>query len=166
MKNRNNGFTLIEMLAVIVIIGILVLVSIPAVTHQIDQSRKKTYIDIASEYIEMAATEAAKGTFPIRRTDTTYYIHINNLHTESKRDKSPYAAWVDAYVVVNLSSDNDYEYYWVSVDETGHRIDVTKEPDLRESSVIESTKRTIDIKPIDGRLYVTCWDRTGNRVNS
>lgn len=50
-KMSSKGFTLIELLAVITIMGILMLVAIPAVTRTIENSRRDTFADIASEYI-------------------------------------------------------------------------------------------------------------------
>lgn len=44
MKRKNNkGFTLVEILAAVVIMGILTGVAVPAVTHFIERSRQKSY---------------------------------------------------------------------------------------------------------------------------
>ena len=50
-KINSKGFTLIELLAVITIMGILMLVAIPAVSRTIENSRRDTFADVASEYI-------------------------------------------------------------------------------------------------------------------
>ena len=42
MKRNNKGFTLVELLAVIVILGLLMAIAIPSVTKYITQSRVKT----------------------------------------------------------------------------------------------------------------------------
>ena len=44
-KINSKGFTLVELLAVIVIMGILMMVAIPAVTRTIENSRKDTFIN-------------------------------------------------------------------------------------------------------------------------
>lgn len=44
MKRKNNkGFTLVEILVAVVIMGILTGVAVPAVTHFIERSRQKSY---------------------------------------------------------------------------------------------------------------------------
>lgn len=55
MKN-NKGFTLVEILAVVVILGILTGVAVPAVSHFIGKSRQKSY-----EMMEESLYEAAKN---------------------------------------------------------------------------------------------------------
>ena len=49
MKN-NKGFTLVELLAVIVIMGILMMIAIPSITKTIEKSRKDSFVDIAKSY--------------------------------------------------------------------------------------------------------------------
>jgi len=43
MKNNKKGFTLVELLAVIVILGILLLVAVPGIQTVLRNSRKKTF---------------------------------------------------------------------------------------------------------------------------
>ena len=45
-KINNKGFSLIELLAVVLILGILMAISIAAYSSIIDGSRKDTYLDI------------------------------------------------------------------------------------------------------------------------
>lgn len=49
MKNR--GFTLIEILAVIVILGVIILVAVPQIINFIEKSRQRTIISSAIEYV-------------------------------------------------------------------------------------------------------------------
>ncbi len=55
MKNR-KAFTLIELLAVIIILGILMIIAVPAVTKFITDSRKETYVDTAKGIMSGART--------------------------------------------------------------------------------------------------------------
>lgn len=49
IKNR-KGFTLVELLAVITILGILMIVAIPAVSRTIENSRRNTFLSTAKTY--------------------------------------------------------------------------------------------------------------------
>ncbi len=163
MKNK-KGFTLVEMLAVIVILGLLMAIAVQSVTKYIEKSRRDTYIATAREYITVAAAEIAKGTFVIRNPETIYSIHYSNLKLERNQNKSPYGAWVDAYVIVTIDDANNYTYYWTSIDTTGHRVDLTEESELDASDIYVSTDFDLNPNyPVGGRDNAVLYGEDGKR---
>ena len=59
---KKKGFTLIELLAVIIIIAIVALITIPVVSHLIDDSKKNTFSNSVTgmiKSIEMYSTKVA-----------------------------------------------------------------------------------------------------------
>ena len=118
MKN-NKGFTLVELLAVIVIMGILMMVAIPSVTRTIENSRKDSFVDIAKSYANAVRTLwtadglSCEGIVSSAVDDGNYYILINS--TESAKENLPKlldqggkSSWgnrdVNGYVRVNVST--------------------------------------------------------------
>lgn len=167
MKN-NKGFTLIEVLAVIVLLGIIMSVAIVAISGYVEESKLKAYVNIAKEYIDIASIEIAKNEIVARDKNTVYYIHIDNLEAESDLSKSPFGDWIDAYVVVVIDPDTgDYNYYWTSVDEAGYRVDETLENELDINSIYVSKDLTITPSyPIGGRDNVAIYDETGEKITT
>ena len=118
MKN-NKGFTLVELLAVIVIMGILMMVAIPSVTRTIENSRKDTFVDIAKAYGNAARTLwtsdnlTCEGTVSSAVDDGDYYILINSKEGAKEAlpvlvDQGGKSSWgnrdVNGYVRVNIST--------------------------------------------------------------
>ena len=140
---KKNGFTLIELLAVIIILGILMIIAIPSVTKYISDSRKSTYIDTAKEIISGARNMVNDGSLEMFDTDTSYYIDVNCIKTESGT-RSPYGEFTEAYVVVNYDG-NGYEYYWTGVDDAGQGIKNITKLDKLDTDAIESDLQDSDI---------------------
>ena len=118
MRN-NKGFTLVELLAVIVIMGILMMVAIPSVTRTIENSRKDTFVDIAKSYGNAARTLwtsdnlTCNGTVSSAVDDGDYYILINSKEGAKESlpvliDQGGKSSWgnrdVNGYVRVNIST--------------------------------------------------------------
>ena len=118
MKN-NKGFTLVELLAVIVIMGILMMVAIPSVTRTIENSRKDTFVDIAKSYGNAVRTLwtsdnlTCEGVVSSAVDDGDYYILINSKESAKESlpvliDQGGKSSWgnrdVNGYVRVNVST--------------------------------------------------------------
>ena len=120
--NNKKGFTLVELLAVIVIMGILMMVAIPSISRVIENSRKDTFVDIAKAYANAAKTLwtadtlTCEGTVASAVDDGDYYILINT--TESARtvlpvlvDQGGKSSWgnrdVNGYVRVHVETVTD-----------------------------------------------------------
>ena len=119
VKNQNKGFTLVELLAVIVIMGILMMVAIPSVTRTIENSRKDTFVDIAKSYGNAARTLwtsdnlTCNGVVSSAVDDGNYYILINSKEGAKESlpvlvDQGGKSSWgnrdVNGYVRVNIST--------------------------------------------------------------
>ena len=120
-KQKQLAFTLIELLAVIIILGILMVIAVPSVTKYIADSRKSAYITTAKEITNGTSTLVNSGKLKIFDTGTTYYIATSYIHTENA-SKSPYGDFKQAYVGVTYDG-KGFSYYWISADETGHGVD-------------------------------------------
>jgi len=131
---------LIELLAVIIILGILLLVAIPSVTSYINNSRKETYITTAKELIKGATNLVNSGDLDIYDTDITYYIPTSCINVETGGN-SPYGKFDPAYILVTYDN-SSFDYYWLSRDDQGIGIKIiTPANDLKSSLIVSGIKR-------------------------
>ncbi len=135
LKNK-KAFTLIELLAVIIILGILMIIAIPAVTNYISESRKSAYIDTAKQVISGAKNLVNSGKLDIFDTEVTYYIPAKCVPSENGL-QTPYGEFVQAYVVIQYTG-NNYDYYWTSIDISGIGIKVVVSYEELYTDIIES----------------------------
>ena len=142
MKKMNKkGFTLVELLAVIVILGLLMAIAIPSVTKYITQSRKKTLISSIDAYITAVTTAVNDNQFgALSDQSTCYYIPVSDNNANScvaleKGGSDPFGHWVDAYVVVNYDATKySYDYWFTFNDDAGYGMEATKVSDISAQS--------------------------------
>ena len=52
MKVNKKGFSVIQLLVVLIIIGALITVVVPAITKKINNTKKKEFISVAKNYLD------------------------------------------------------------------------------------------------------------------
>lgn len=146
----NSGFTLIELLAVITIMGVLMMIAIPGINGIIQNVRKNVYVNDAKAFKSEVQKAVMEQTWSkLTDPDTTYYIHINNV-SDKKPSPSPWAEWKDAYVAVTIGEKGEFNFFWLSVDEAGWKVDLRAADDLIRSDVYKSNVKRVNYRAAIG----------------
>ena len=114
MIKDNKGFTLVELLATVVVIGVLILISVPNMVGVINKNKDSNYIDDARRMQSLAEyrfrsedkEKLSAPTFCITYT-------LKELNKNQEFDKTPDDKKYDfdkSFVVVKKVS-NEYKYY-------------------------------------------------------
>ena len=98
MKNK-KGFTLVELLAVIVILGVLLLIAVPSVTTIINNSKEKSFLSAAKLAVESVETAASMET--LEGSITACYVPLNKIALERG------SFGTNAYGYVSVETDGD-----------------------------------------------------------
>ena len=132
---NKKGFTLIEILAVIIVLGILLMIIVPSVSNYIDSTRKSAYVQTIKDILKSAGANLTKSQIKSADRNTTYYIPNECIKTENGIAKSPYGEFDKAYIVVGWEN-NGYGFYWVGRDKSGIGIkDLKKIEEITESDL-------------------------------
>lgn len=133
---KKEGFTLVELLAVVVIIGITYLIIFPSVTSFIDKSKEKSY-NIQVDLIEKASKKwVVDNTDELLKKDPYHLNNINLTLTTLKKDGYLQDEFIEnpktkkimtgCVVVSYQSNKNQYEYTYEDGKDTYSKDD-TKE---------------------------------------
>ena len=165
-KNKKKGFTLIEILAVIIIIGIIAIIGVVSVSDYIEDSRKSTYIQQASTYIEAARKlKSSDNLLQDPKNTEALLIPLTSLDLDDSHDyETPYGS-IDlnrSYVLITNNNGN-YSYYISMIDTTNHSLTVEKQENLNKNNIktnddntiksIISIKNEVETVDIDGFIY-------------
>lgn len=137
MKQTNSkGFTLIEILAVIIIISVLVLIAVPAVTKYITSSKLNIYESTLRNMVSTVNNEIISGHREKYSFDEeNEYLVMPLVCVELEKgnnQKSPFSNYVAAYsfIIVEPTA-TGYSYKVQALDETGHGTYLIKPEEIK-----------------------------------
>ena len=127
MKNNKKGFTLVELLAVIVVLAIVMGIAAVAITNVLDTTKKNAFVASARNYIAGAKTLVNTDQVNVLISGTngqyapacpgTNTIALSNIKTENEIEKSPYNqnydvvnSFVKVTATQNATGDCNYTY--------------------------------------------------------
>ena len=84
IKKRSNGFTLVELLAVIVILAVIILIAVTAVIPRMNKAKKKAFIDEVLMYLK------AGHEIYVENGDTQSCFDLNDFDDYIKQSKENY----------------------------------------------------------------------------
>lgn len=114
MKFNNKGFTLVELLAMLVVLGILMAISIPNITGILNQSKNNIIEDDVSKMVSTAQTKIATDE-DIKKPakDKCLVFTLSSLDKNNDYKSGPNGGEYDMYnsVVIVKRVNADYKYY-------------------------------------------------------
>ncbi len=144
--NKKSGFTLIEVVAVIIIIGVVMLIAVPSVMEYVKSSDDEAYASNAMAYVETVRAEYSMEEYgDLLDSDEVMIVPIKNITLEkSDGGESPYGAYdYDKCYVLITRERNGYQYYVTMSDANGIGINNKGVNELNKSAVEENVGDTI-----------------------
>lgn len=137
---KKNGFTLIEILSVIIILGVIMIIAVPAVTKYIFKSKKSVYVSNVYSYVEtVRAKYEMKEYGDYLKDDEIMIVPILSVTLEKGNEKeSPYGEYDfnRSYVII-VPENNKYNFYATVIDDQGVGLISVDESILEEKTIRE-----------------------------
>ena len=169
MKTNKNGFTLVELLAVIVILGLLMAIAIPSVTKYITESRRKTLVSSIDSYVSALSLQVNGGEYKFTGTKVTYGSEEHHLVyavpieciSLEKGGSNPFGNWMQAndeywaYVLVHYDAANyNYIYGFTFKDDAGYGMYPTTVNNIDEKGTVIRQNLSLR-RPANGSIIQT-----------
>ncbi len=159
--NNKKGFTLVELLAVIVILAIIMIIAIPAVLSTMETARKKSLVEYANKAVlkaeEKYTTRSLEG-LPIR--GVIVYDIVSDFDFNNTGDYK-------GYVLID-ATETDKRSFYVYLYDNSYLINLKKSTDISVESLedVESIEVIASIeKLVDIAGFNSYYDASSSIVN-
>ena len=113
---KNKGFTLVELLAVLIIIGVIAMIAVPAVGGVINSSKKGASEEQKNRIISAARTYMAQNSMELPNSDEQTCISITKLKdkglltNEEIKNPNDNSNLNGKVIITNTNNKYDYKY--------------------------------------------------------
>ena len=153
---KNKGFTMVELLAVLVILGILMGIGLPVILNVIETSRQKVYITDAKKMVALAENKLKRTDFVIEQPERDNFIVLSlNFLDDGTFENSPHNngsyLYYSSFVLIK-NNDDELEYYVTIVEKVsdGYKgLPLTKIEDLKKR---DAYKKVTIMEKADGTM--------------
>ena len=111
MKKGKKGFTLVEVLAVITILGIILVIAVPKINNYIDSNKKNTFIINARNIVRQI--EYDNIDFKTFTKTSLQELDIKKISRKNFDFNSSVAYIVDDEIVLDLVGNNEYKNFYL-----------------------------------------------------
>ena len=163
MRKRKNGFTFVELLAMLAIIGVLMIVTIPNISGMLKNQRLDKYKRDAISMVESAKVKANRDRVLVKPKNRECIVFsLNYLNDDDNIVKGPNGGLYDQFdsLVVYTRVGSKYKYFVRLVEETDDNRTGIK---LTDSIEISSLK-TSDVQNIDDDTGLTERDNRSSGI--
>lgn len=172
-KINNKGFTLVELLGVLMILSIILVIAVPNVVSVLDKNKKETYVSDAKKLVSMAETQIRSDTDIDWPTNGQAVIlklaYLNNGDIESDPEGVKYDE-NRSYVAICLVNDT-YTYYVQLIgtvsDGSGRGIPLVSIDNLNGDNRTNTvSKKWVDFKFTETEIKSKLSTLTGKSITS
>lgn len=156
MKN-NKGFTLVELLGVIVILSIIMLIAIPNVSSMLERNKRDQYITDAKKMVTIVQYDIRKGEVDKPAAGELVKVTLKELSTGDLETDADGVSYDEDNSYVVIVRKNGYLVYYVNLvtknsDGTYKGIYLTNVEDLDGDTRYEKFSKSISALPSNSEI--------------
>jgi type IV pilus assembly protein PilA len=150
MKMNKKGFTLVELLAVIVILAVILVIAIPNVLSIIDKSRKDSTVSTAKMMVKAAQLKIANGDFAAPSLAKSTLAKMSALGLDNVTKDADGGSYTDATSYVLISNESGVIKYAVQIVGSKRWILLTSTLATIDSSSVVATGTPVAAQAVSG----------------
>lgn len=150
---KKKGFTLVELLTVVIILGLFMIIAVPSVGKVIMMSRRKAFADSARGYINEVMDLVEEGDIPLEEVEGITYVIPHTCIKLDKKTKFEFGNIIYANILVKYDKNKEsYLYYFDSLTDQHYGTYKIESKDLDQKYVVKLNRRSDFKLPGTNRL--------------